>query len=167
MEKLLPATKDTGKAWDELKAILVGVGTALVEFVIAPFRIAISLITEGLDGAVEQAKESYNVIDNYNKGHAQQTKQNAINHAIEMKKISLENWENQIKIAEAEGKDTYKTREKWYQNKIRLAKKEGEDTKELTQELLEFQAKKRGEDRKKAEEDAKKRTDEAKKGQMK
>ena len=80
-----------------------------------------------------------------------------------MKKISLENWDNQIKIAEAEGKDTYKTREKWYQNKIRLAKKEGEDTKELTQELLEFQAKKRGEDRKKAEEDAKKRTDEAKK----
>lgn len=162
MEKLLPATKDAGKAWDELKAIFVGVGTALVEYIIAPFKIAIALITEGLDGAVEQAKESYNVIDNYNKGHAQQTKQNAINHAIEMKKISLENWDNQIKIADAEGKDTYKTRERWYQNKIALAKKEGEDTKELTQELLEFQAKKRGEDRKKAEEDAKKRADDAK-----
>lgn len=163
MEKLLPATKDAGKAWDELKAIFVGVGTALVEYIIAPFKIAIALITEGLDEAVEQAKQSYNVVDNYNKGYQQQTKQNAINHAIEMKKISLENWDNQIKIADAEGKDTYKTRERWYQNKIALAKKEGEDTKELTQELLEFQARKRGEDRKKAEEDAKKRADEAKK----
>ena len=162
MEKLLPATKDAGKAWDELKAIFVGVGTALVEYIIAPFKIAIALITEGLDEAVAQAKESYNVVENYNKGHRQQTINNAINHAREMKKISLENWDNQIKIADAEGRDTYKTRERWYQNKIRLAKQEGEDTKELTQELLEFQARKRGEDRKKAEEDAKKRADDAK-----
>ena len=155
MEKLIPATKDAGKAWDELKAIFVGVGTVLVEYIIAPFKITIALITEGLDEAVAQAKESYNVVENYNKGHRQQTINNAINHAREMKKISLENWDNQIEIADAEGRDTYKTRERWYQNKIRLAKQEGEDTKELTQELLKFQARKRGEDRKKAEEDAK------------
>lgn len=163
MEKLLPATKNAGKAWDELKAIFVGVGTALVEYVIAPFKIAIALITEGLDGAVQQAKESYNLVENYNKGHQQQTVNNALNHARDLKKIGLERWDNEIKIAEAEGKDTYKTREKWYKNKIGLAKQEGEDTKELTQELLEFQAQKRGEDRKKAEEDAKKRAEEAKK----
>lgn len=163
MEKLLPATKDAGKAWDELKAIFVGVGTALVEYIIAPFKIAIKLITEGLDAAVQQAKESYNVVDNYNKGHAQQTQQNAINHAIEMKKISLEQWDNAIKIADAEGKDTYKTREKWYKNKIALAQKEGEETKDLEQELAEFQARKRGEDRKAAQDAAKKAADDAKK----
>ena len=163
MEKLLPATKDSAKAWDTMKAVFVGVGTALVEYVIAPFKIAIALITEGLDEAVQQAKQSYDVVDNYNKGFQQQTIKNAINHANEKKRIGLESWDNAIKIQEAEGRDTYKTRERWYQNKIGLAKKEGEDTKEMTQELLEFQARKRGEDRKKAEEDAKKRADDAKK----
>ena len=163
MEKLLPATKDTGKAWDELKAIFVGVGTAVVEYIIAPFKIAIKLITEGLDAAVQQAKESYNVVDNYNKGHAQQTQQNAINHAIEMKKIRMEQWESQLKIQEAEGLDTYKSREKWYKNKIALAIKEGEDTKDIEQELAEFQARKRGENRKAAQDTAKKAADDAKK----
>lgn len=163
MEKILPATKDMGKGWDELKAIFVGVGTALVEYVIAPFKIAFALITEGLDGAIEQAKESYNVIDNYNKGHQQQVEANARAHALEMKKIRMQQWENQLKIEEAEGKDTYKSREKLYKNKIAIAKKEGEDTKDLEQELAEFQARKRGEDRKAAQDAAKKAADEAKK----
>lgn len=163
MEKLLPATKDMGKAWDELKAIFLGVGTALVEGIIEPFKIAIALFTDGLDAAVEKAKKSNGLVDAFNKGYQQQTVNNAINHARELKKISLEKWDNEIKIAEAEGKDTYKTREKWYKNKIGLAKQEGEDTKDLTQELLEFQARKRGEDAKAAADAAKKRAEDAKK----
>lgn len=163
MQKMLPATKDMGKAWDEIKAIFVGVGTALVEYIIAPFKIAIALITDGLDAAVEQAKESYNVIDNYNKGHQQQTVQNAINHAMDMKKVRMEQWESQLKIQEAEGLDTYKSRVKWYKNKIAIARQEGEDTKDIEQELAEFQARKRGENRKAAEDAAKKAAADAKK----
>ena len=119
MEKLLPAGVSVAGTFDKLKSVFVGVGTALGEYIIAPFKIAIALITEGLDGAVEQAKKSYNVVDNYNKGYRQQEINNAKNHARDLKRERLEQWDNAIKIAEAEGKDTYATRSKWYKNKIR------------------------------------------------
>ena len=82
---------------------------------------------------------------------------------MEKKKQRLEDWDNQIKIAEAEGKDTYLTRSKWYKNKIAVAKKEGEETKAIIQEQAEFEARRRAEIAKKATEDAKKASDEAKK----
>ena len=163
MEKLLPAGVSVAGTFDKLKSVFVGVGTALVEYIIAPFKIAIALITEGLDGAVEQAKKSYNVVDNYNKGYRQQEINNAKNHARDLKRERLEQWDNAIKIAEAEGKDTYATRSKWYKNKIALAKQEGEDTKDLLQEAAEFEARHRGDMAKKAADAAKKAADEAKK----
>lgn len=163
MMSLLPATKDSAKAWGELKAVFLGVGTALVEYVIAPVKIALALFTEGLDGAVKQAKKSYDVLGNYAKGHKQQMINNANEMALELKKKRMEEWENNLKIQEAEGKDTFASRQKLYKNKIAIAKKEGADSKELTQELSEFEARKRGEDRKKAEENAKKRAEDANK----
>ena len=163
MEKLLPVGVSVAGTFDKLKSVFVGVGTALVEYIIAPFKIAIALITEGLDGAVEQAKKSYNVVDNYNKGYRQQEINNAKNHARDLKRERLEQWDNAIKIAEAEGKDTYATRSKWYKNKIALAKQEGEDTKDLLQEAAEFEARHRGDMAKKAADAAKNAADEAKK----
>lgn len=170
LDKFLPVGKKTGDLFGELKAIIMGVGTAIFEGLIAPFKILEKLITEGLDAAVDQAKESYNVIDNYEKGYQKQSIQNALDHANEQKQIRLDNWDSALKIQEAEGRDTYASRVKWYENRIKLMKLEDKETKELTQELLEFQAKKRGEDRKAAEaaskkaaEDAKKKREEAKK----
>ena len=163
MEKLLPATKNMGTAWDTLKTIFVGVGGALIEYVIAPFKIAMKLITEGLDAAVEQAKQSYNVVDNYNKAANEQAKRNAAAHALDMKKARLEQWKQQLDIQEAEGKDVYKSREKWMKNNIAIKKKEGEDTKEAENDLALFQARKRGEDAKAAQDHSKKLAEDAKK----
>ena len=90
MMSLLPATKDSAKAWGELKAVFLGVGTALVEYVIAPVKIALALFTEGLDSAVQQAKKSYDVLGNYAKGHKQQTIKNAEEMNLELKKKRME-----------------------------------------------------------------------------
>ena len=163
MEKLLPATKNMGTAWDTLKTIFVGVGGALIEYIIAPFKIAMKLITEGLDAAVEQAKQSYNVVDNYNKAANEQAKRNAEAHALDMKKARMEQWKQQLDIQEAEGKDVYKSREKWMKNNIAIKKKEGEDTKEAENDLALFQARKRGEDAKAAQDHTKKMAEDAKK----
>ena len=152
-----------GAAWNTLKTIFVGVGGALIEYVIAPFKIAMKLITEGLDAAVEQAKQSYNVVDNYNKAANEQAKRNAAAHALDMKKARMEQWKQQLDIQEAEGKDVYKSREKWMKNNIAIKKKEGEDTKEAENDLSLFQARKRGEDAKSAQDHAKKLAEDAKK----
>lgn len=163
MEKLIPVTKNMGAAWDTLKTIFVGVGGALIEYVIAPFKIAMKLITEGLDAAVEQAKQSYDVVNNYNKEANEQAKRNAAAHALDMKKARMEQWKQQLDIQEAEGKDVYKSREKWMKNNIAIKKKEGEDTKEAENDLALFQARKRGEDAKAAQDHAKKLAEDAKK----
>lgn len=163
LDKFLPVGKKTGDLFNEIKSIAVGVGTAIFEFLIGPFKILEKLITEGLDAAVDQAKESYNVLENYQKGYEKQSVQNALDHANEQKQIRLDNWDSALKIQEAEGRDTYASRYKWYQNRIKLMKLEGKETKELVQEFNEFQAKKRGEDRKAAEDAAKKAAEDAKK----
>ena len=80
----------------------------------------------------------------------------------------MKQWDNAIAIAEAEGKDVYQTKKRWYENNIALLKKQGKDTEDAEQELALFLAKKRGQDakdaeaaRKKAEADAKKAADKA------
>ena len=80
-----------------------------------------------------------------------------------MKKARLEQWKQQLDIQEAEGKDVYKSREKWMKNNIAIKKKEGEDTKEAENDLALFQARKRGEDAKAAQDHAKKLAEDAKK----
>ena len=68
LDAILPAGMKTADMFDEIKAVAVGVGNVLLNFVIAPFKILESLLTDGLYSAIEQAKQSYNAFENYQKG---------------------------------------------------------------------------------------------------
>lgn len=162
LDNLLPAGMKTADMFDEIKAVAVGVGNVLLNFVIAPFKILEQLLTNGLDAAIEQAKASYDAFENYQKGKQQQIQRNAANHALELKKQRMEDWKNTLDVEEARGKDVSKSREKWMKNNIAIMKKEGNDTKEAEQELAVFRARKQGEAARAAQEEAKRRADAAK-----
>lgn len=163
LDKMLPAGMKTANMFDTLKAVGMGLGNALFQFVIAPFKILEKLLTEGLDSAIEQAKSSYNAFENYQKGKQQQMAQNAVNHAMELKKTRMQQWGDALDIQEAEGRDVYNSRVKWHKNNIAILKREGEDTKEAEKELAMYQAQRRAENARKAQEAAKKAADDAKK----
>ena len=162
LDNLLPAGMKTADMFDEIKAVAVGVGNVLLNFVIAPFKILESLLTDGLDSAIEQAKQSYNAFENYQKGKQGQEINNLLAHEREKKKIRLEAWDNELKVQEAAGKDTYASRKKWRENKARLMAQEGEDNKALLQEQREETARYNASQAKAAQEAAKQRAESAK-----
>ena len=81
----------------------------------------------------------------------------------------MKEWDENIQLEEARGKDMYQSRKKWHENNIAMLKKQGKDTSEANKEYRMFLAKHDGDmvkdresARKKAEADAKRQTEEAK-----
>lgn len=146
--KVLPATDGLGKTFDKLKSIVMGVGSAVFEFVIAPFKVVYTLFTDGMDAAVEQYKKSLNVVANYKKGFDQQEQSNYQNHTKELVKNTIDRNKQLIAEGEALGKDMADLKEK---NAL-LDLSQAKDEKEKSEKLSEYRVLQNGEIKKAADE---------------
>lgn len=169
VNKFLPAGESISKQFDKLKAVVMGLGNAILQYFIAPIKAGIDIINGDFDKAVDDFVKGMDVVNNFKKGYQYQTTQNDLKYAMERKIQSMKDWDFQIQLEEARGKDVYNTRKKWHENNIRMLKIQGKDTEEALkdQQMFEAQhegdlAKEREQARKKAEAEAKKRADEAK-----
>lgn len=112
----IPALGDMGGAFDEVKAVLMGIGTAVVNYLLTPIKTVVAVIKgfidNGIKGAVkagtEEFKKGINVIDNYEKGYNKQTIANAKAVAKEKAKLRVEELENTIKDNEAKSGSDWK-----------------------------------------------------------
>lgn len=150
-KKFLPSGDKMGKTFDTVKAAVVGVGGAVVNFLIMPFKVFIDLITGHFSDALDDVKNGLNVVGNATEAYAGAAKRIAEQHALDQKEIRMKQWSNAMEIAEAEGKDVYASKVKWYENEIKLMQKQHKDTADMEQEFAVFKAKKRGQDAKDAE----------------
>lgn len=106
---LVPALGEMGGAFDKIKAVVMGVGNALLEYVLTPFKTIIAIVKgfmeDGIEGALkagtDQVKKSLNVVANFEEGYNNQTVANAKAAALEKAKIRAEELENTIKDNEA------------------------------------------------------------------
>lgn len=160
-KKFLPVGTSVTKWFDTAKAVVMGFGNAVIQYLITPFKVLIDLLQGDVDAAMEDFVNGMNAVKNVTEGYNDSMKRSAAQHALEAKEIRMGQWKNQIEIAEAEGKDVYTTQVKWYENQIALMKKQKKDTADIEQEFTVYMAKKRGDDAKQAAADAKKAADEA------
>lgn len=172
-EDTVPALKNLGTWFDKLKAILAGVGTALVKWVIAPFKLAADVISAILDGRFSDLpkvignslKDSYNVIENYQKGHNKAVENQQKKHNQKMREEQLKANEEAEKDAEARyGKDYART-QKHYKDQLGLlnkqlssVKKGSDEYKKIEQQRQETQRKLWESERSQREENQKKAT---------
>ena len=172
-EDTVPALKNLGTWFDNLKAILAGVGTALVKWVIAPFKLAADVISAILDGRFSDLpkvignslKDSYNVIENYQKGHNKAVENQQKKHNQKMREEQLKANEEAEKDAEARyGKDYART-QKHYKDQLGLlnkqlssVKKGSAEYKKIEQQRQETQRKLWESERSQREENQKKAT---------
>lgn len=106
---LLPGLKDTGAAFDEIKAVLQGVGEAVLKLVVAPFRAATAYVQKWVKGdlkgaikaGLDEIKQGYNVAANYRKGYEEQSLRNAKRAEVERAKLRASELDNLIKDNEA------------------------------------------------------------------
>lgn len=143
---LVPALGDMGGAFDEIKSVVMGVGNALLEYVLTPFKTIIAIVKgfmeDGIEGALkagtDQVKKSLNVVANFEEGYNNQSVANAKAAALEKAKLRAEELENTIKDNEAKyGSDwKYSTEgRKAYQALFDAKKLMYADDKEAMQDL--------------------------------
>ncbi len=107
LKGLLPSMDKVSSVMNKITEIVVGVGTALVNYLLAPVKAFIKLVQGDFSGAVDEFKNGLNVIGNYQKGAAgERLAQQKIAHKKEVEELIKTN-EDKIKVLEAGGKDAY------------------------------------------------------------
>jgi hypothetical protein len=160
----IPALKEGTSQFDKLKEVFFGVGNAIVQYLIAPFKVVLKLLQLDFKGAINEIKNGMDVIGNYEKGAAKERQDQADAYAKARLEKQIKNKENEIAIAKASGNDTYNLEKDNLHRKLLLNKGNQEEIEKLRQEerILDATHKKSLEDKQKAHNDElKKKRDEA------
>lgn len=106
---LVPELESLEANWDSIKAVLAGVGEAIINYILSPFKAVATFIRKTIEGDIkgafteswEEIKNGYNVVGNFQKGFQQQTIKNEQNAIKERAKLRAEELENLIKDNQA------------------------------------------------------------------
>jgi hypothetical protein len=155
----VPALKEGTKQFDKLKEVFFGVGNAIVQYLLTPFKAVLKLLQLDFKGAIQEIKNGADVIGNYEKGAAKERQNQNDAYAKARLEKQIKNKENEIAIAKAAGKDTYDLEKINLHRKLILNKDNQEELEKLRQEerLLDATHKKSLEDKQKAHNDELKR----------
>lgn len=165
---------------DGFKAALMGIGSVVVNYIVAPFKTLFKLMKGDFSGAVDEFKKGFDVMGNYSAGKNAQMAKDVAERNKKFVEGALQTTDTLIKNNEAKYGSDYKYTEegkklyqKYYAYQLSLAKDDKEKFAEIQREKWAFDrelnekqkeaAKKKAEDAKKAAEDAKKISDERKK----
>lgn len=138
--RTFPILNNLGGAFDNLKKIAAGVGNSILKFVITPFKVLASVISDALNGnwdklaanAKKIAAEGANIKDNYKEGYKWQQKQQNNRDAANKRKSDLQKLDDDFKSKERQGRVTAKDRLVYFQKRAKLEtdpakRKEAED----------------------------------------
>jgi len=160
----IPALKEGTNQFDKLKEVFFGVGNAIVQYLLTPFKAVLKLLQLDFKGAIQEIKNGADVIGNYEKGAAKERQDQNDAYAKARLEKQIKNKENEIAIAKASGKDTYNLEKDNLHRKLLLNKGNQEELEKIRQEerVLDATHKKSLEDKQKAHNDElKKKRDEA------
>lgn len=138
--RTFPILNNLGGAFDNIKRMAAGVGNSILKFVITPFKVLASVISDALNGnwdklagnAKKIAAEGANIKDNYKEGYKWQQKQQNNRDAANKRKSDLEKLDADFKSKERQGRVTAKDKLAYYQQRAKLEtdpakRKEAED----------------------------------------
>lgn len=165
---------------DGFKAALMGIGSVIVNYIVAPFKALFKLMKGDFSGAVDEFKKGFDVMGNYSAGKNAQMTKDAAERNRKFVEGALATTDTLIKNNEAKYGSDYKYTEqgkklydKYFAYQLSLYKGDKEKYAEIQREKwaydreyndkLKEAEKKKAEDAKKAAETAKKAADERKK----
>lgn len=134
----LPSIGLTSDAFDKVKAVVVGVGGAVIDYLIAPVRAFIKLVQGDFKGAVNEIVNGYNVVGNYNKAKNEQIARDNQKAMDEDFAEYVANEQRKIERARNRGEDVDKLERNLLQKKIGYYKKDSEEYKKAVQDFENF-----------------------------
>jgi hypothetical protein len=152
---LFPALNGAGELFTKVKNIAVGVGNAVVKFLIKPYSALYKLLTGDLKGAMNDIKSAFAFEDNFKAGKLIGEVADAKRKNKKILEDDIKTFEQKIKVAKAGGKDTEAMERAQYNRKKQLYVDDKEKFKEVVNDKEVFEAGviKKANDKAKAEQD--------------
>lgn len=162
VNKLLPAGQSVSKMFDTLKAVALGVGNAILQYLITPVK-ALYLATQGEFGAALDAiKNGFNVVGNFQTAYHKQSLRNEEKYELEREQQRINFAKRELERRKNRGEDVYKLEQRLAARQMALNRKTGADNAEIQKEYEDAQDKRVAEMKQKQEAAAKKREADAK-----
>jgi hypothetical protein len=139
--ELFPGLGKLGEVFDKVKAIVFGVGGAIIKAIITPFKVVMKLIHGDFSGALDELKDGLNVVKNFSEAQANEAAKIAEQHRKDELQKEVEHTDKLIEIMDARGQDTYKIEAQNWKDKISLAEKGTKEYDDLIQQQAVFEAK--------------------------
>ena len=146
-KRTFPELNKLGGAFNKLKQVVYGVGNAVLQYIVTPFRIAASVIKDLINGnyeglvqnAVNAWKKGADFAKNYQVGASREAANQKVKAAEEANKKILAAEEDTYKKQTARDGQSAKRDIKYYSNKLKLLKKGTKEYEEAELALMSAQ----------------------------
>jgi hypothetical protein len=133
VKEAFPAFENIGEIFNKLKQYAFGAGEVIKNYILMPFKALGQLISGDFTGAIEEIKNGFDVLGNFEKGASKERQSQRDAAAAEQLAKLVKDNENRIEVLKASGKDTYNLELQNLQNKQKLYKEDKEKLAELLQ----------------------------------
>lgn len=130
MNNVLPAGFKIENMLDKIKSVAMGVGNALVQFIITPAKALILLMKGDMEGALNSIKNGANVVQNFQKGYDKQEVKNHENKLRDKELKDIEAKERELTRLKNQGKNVEREEIALQKKKLALYKKDSKEYKE-------------------------------------
>lgn len=143
-KKTFPQLNNLGSSFNKLKQVIYGVGNAVLQYILTPFRIAASVIKDLIDGnweglvsnAVNEWKKGYDFAKNYQKGAHDELLSQQEEAQEKSRQSQLDALEDSHKDYVAAHGKNLKELKQYHLKKLSLLKKGSKEWKEANREYL-------------------------------
>lgn len=164
VKKFLPVGADVGKMFDKIKSYALGVGNAILQWVIKPYQAMYELIINGdIEKALDTLKKGLNVSSNFSEGFRSQEARNAQKYRDEQEAKNIEFAKRELERRKNRGEDTFKLEQRLRAREMAFNKRTGKEDADLKKEYEDAEDKRFAENEKKSEDARKKANEQAKK----
>lgn len=141
LNRILPAGKSIEKMFDRVKSVAVGVGNAVVQYLVMPFKALGQVLQGDFSGAIKTIGSGLNLVSNYKKGALEQDARNAQNARNQDEAEQIKADKRQLERLENQGKNVYSQKLALLNREKTLMERQKKDTSEIQKEIEDLQDK--------------------------
>ena len=153
----IPALKNLSVWFDKIKAVAMGVGNAILNYMVQPLATLVKVIQAVINGNFSEipniisngVKKTFNIVGNFQKGYYRETERQQEAHNKKMREKQKEANEEFLKDEEAKYGKSHKRTQEYYKKQMALTEKGSKEYKELQRKLWEDERQEREENARK------------------
>lgn len=153
----IPALKNLSTWFDNIRAIAVGVGSAIANYMIQPLATLVKTIQAIINGNFSEIpkiigdglKKTFNIAGNYQKGYHKEIERQQEKHNQKVKEAQKKANEEQLKDEEAKYGKSHQRTQEYYRKQMALVKEGSDEYRELQRKLWEDERQEREENERK------------------